>query len=383
MRRITDVFLTLLLVFLAGGTILRAQGVMDPGTLEEALYRYGFEQIHIREVEDSLEVFFEHRNFRNPKQSMAFAKRIIEDTGSDKPLILIPSYHNQPMGAYAGNQGSFRQLDVEQWGYFKKNNTKMGGYRFHFRIMPEVSARFGYYERPVQAKTNIIIDTRIYLLPGLSVQTGVLFPIQNSLDNQDMLPKLAPSQLTYFRHFMADHYFMASAGTFFSNRYGADFQYRYAPLESRWSVGVEVAYTGFYYLQSSQFYMENPNDWMLIGDVEYRTPIEDVSLKLSGGQFLYKDRGARLDMIKQFGNVDIGVFGALSKAGNTIGFQFAFPLYPGKILRGKKLELRTTEEFRWEYNYHNENSIVQGFRTGTPKLTDISRQYNGRFIRGY
>ncbi|AWW32594.1 hypothetical protein DN752_21940 [Echinicola strongylocentroti] len=382
MRRTTDFFIIVVLFFCGVGT-LYGQSLSDPDILEKVLYSHGFEQVHIREVGDSLEVFFEHRNFRNPKQSMEFATRIISDAGVDKSLVLIPSYHNQPMVAYNVGQGTFRRLAPEEWRYYKANNNKMAGYRFHFRIMPEVAARFGYYERPIQAKTNIIIDSRIYLLPGLSVQTGILIPVQNSLDNQDMLPKLAPSQLTFFKHWENDHFMMANIGTFFSNRYGADFQYRYAPVESRWSVGAGVAYTGFYYLQSSQFYMENPDDWMLIADVEYRTPIEDVSLKLSGGQFLYKDRGARLDVIKQFGNVDIGVFGALSKAGNTIGFQFAFPLYPGKILRGKKLELRTTEEFRWEYNYHNENSIVQGFRTGIPKLTDITRQYNGRFIRGY
>ena len=116
-------------------------------------------------------------------------------------------------------------------------------------------------------------------------------------------------------------------------------------------------------------------------DVEWRTGIENTSLKLSLGQFLYQDKGARIDLIKQFSAAEIGLFAAHTDIGTTGGFQFAFSLWPGKILRGKKLELRTTEEFRWEYTYNNEEPVARQFRIGMPRLADMLRNYNEAWIK--
>ncbi|WP_200980038.1 YjbH domain-containing protein [Echinicola sp. 20G] len=372
--------LGLLFGLLLGGRVLYAQDLDQAALWKAQLFEQGFEQIHIRENGDSIKVYFEHRNFRNPIHSMEYAQRVLGEV-EGKKVFFVPLYHNRPMGLYAANKGEVRALNEDEYSFYKAQN-RIGAYRFHFRIVPDVTARFGYYEQPVRTKTNVILDTRVYLLPGLSVQTGLLIPIQNSLDGQDLKHRWAPSQLTYFKQWQNVHYSLLSVGTFFSDRYGLDLQYRWAPLDKRWSLGLEVAYTGGYVIQGGQFYSGDLEDLMFLTDVEYRTPIEDISFRLTGGRFLYDDLGARLDMIKQFGNVDIGLFGSLSENGRTIGFQFAFPLFPGKILRGKKLELRTTEEFRWEYTYNNEQSVNRSFRLGMPKLGDITRQYNGFFIQG-
>lgn len=367
-------------LLLALGVRVFGQEQVSLADLEKALYHQGFEQVHIRERGDSLQVFFEHREFRNPKHSMEYASRILEQY-SPAGLSYVPLYHNQPMGEYAADRSWTAELTREDYRYFKANN-KFSDYRFHIRLVPSIAANFGYYDKPVRAKTSLILDTRWYFMEGISLQSGLLIPIQNSLDAQDLQPRLAPSQLSIFRHLARSHYAFLSLGTFFNNRYGGDLQYRFAPINGRWSFGAELALTGYYHIQDGKFYTEVMDDLMLTADVEYRTPIEDVSLKLMAGQFLYEDIGARLDMIKQFGNVDIGLFGSVSKAGTNIGFQFAFPLWPGKILRGRKVELRTTEEFRWEYSYNNEDLVNQSFRTGMPRLSDITRQYNGHFIRG-
>ena len=87
-----------------------------------------------------------------------------------------------------------------------------------------------------------------------------------------------------------------------------------------------------------------------------------------------------MDFIRQYGAVDIGFFAAQTKAGFNGGFQFAIPLFPGKLLRTQKVELRTTEEFRWEYGYNNEEIVGRNFRSGFPRLSDMSRQYHKAVI---
>jgi hypothetical protein len=352
-------------------------GAVQAQELEGKLWDAGFEQVHILESEDTVTIFFEHRLFRSPFHSLAYAGLVADES---RHVVWIPLYHNRPLGVYEGTNLRYRPMEVGEREAFKARNNLARGYRFHFRIMPDFSGRFGNFEEPFQTKTNVILDTRIYLLPGLSLQSGVLFPVENSLDAQEKNIRIAPSHLHYFTELLPAHYLSLTAGLFHFDRYGIDVQYRYAQLDKRWSIGLESGYTGYYFLPPGSIYTESPEDLSLLLDLEYRLPFENLSLRLSGGQFLFRDRGVRGDLIKQFGTLEVGFHAALTRAGTSAGFQVAFPLFPGKILRGKNVELRTTEEFRWEYTYNNEAAVARRYRLGTPRLADQLRQYNSLFI---
>lgn len=349
-------------------------------SIEETLFQAGFENVQVKKEKDTIKIFFEHREFRNPFHSMQYANLLLPQVDSvGKTLIYIPLYHNNPIGSYTPREFNFKALDVEDRAFFRAKNKPFKNYRFHLRVKPDIAARFGYYDHPFETKINLVIDSRIYLAPGLSLQTGILIPIENSLDNQDKSLRLAPSMIHYFTQPFPGHFLGVSAGSFYSDRYGLDFQYRYAPLASPWSFGLESGLTGYHWQNGGIFYTRELKDIYAVADVEYRLPFENLSIKLSGGQFLFEDKGIRTDLIKQYGAVDFGLFVSASEIGSTVGFQFAFSLFPGKIYRGKNLELRTTEEFRWEYSYNNEDPVARKYRLGMPRLSDMLRQYNSGF----
>lgn len=352
-------------------------GSLRAQQLREDLWDAGFEQVHVLESSDTVTIFFEHRLFRSPYHSLTYAGLVADES---RFVVWIPLYHNRPIGAYEGSSLAYRELKDEERAVFKARNNLAKGYRFHFRIMPDFSARFGNFDLPFQTKTNVILDSRIYLLPGLSLQSGVLFPLENSLDVQQMNIRVAPTHLHYFLELLPSHFLSLTGGLFHYDRYGIDLQYRYAPLGKRWSVGLESGYTGYYFLPPGSIYTEAPEDLNFVMDMEYRLPFENLSVRLSGGQFLFADRGVRGDLIKQFAALEVGFHAAFTQAGMTAGFQVAFPLFPGKILRSKKLELRTTEEFRWEYTYNNEALVARKYWLGTPRLADQLRQYNSMFV---
>ncbi len=355
-------------------------GTLQAQEMAEKLWDAGFEQVHVLEAADTVTIFFEHRPFRSPYHSLTYAGLVADES---RHVVWIPLYHNRPMGVYEGNDLRYRPLENEERESFKARNNLARGYRFQLRIMPDFSARFGNFDQPFQTKTNVILDTRIYLLPGLSLQSGVLFPLENSLDQQEMNIRVAPTHLHYFVELRPSHFLSLTGGLFHTDRYGLDLQYRYARLDKKWSVGLESGYTGYYFLPPGSIYTETPEDLSLILDLEYRLPVENLSVRLSGGQFLFRDCGVRGDLIKQFGTVEVGFHAALTQSGSTAGFQVAFPLFPGKVLRGKKVELRTTEEFRWEYTYNNEDVVARKYRLGTPRLVDQLRQYNSLFIQSF
>ena len=347
--------------------------------LQKRLFEAGFENVQVREEKDTLKIFFEHREFRSPYHSMTYADLLLSET-VEKELLWIPIHHNQPIGRYSAEEYKFSELTAADKAFFRRAN-ELSAYRFHFRIHPDFAARFGYYSDPFQIKFNMIVDTRIYLAPGLSLQTGVSVPIQNNLDAQDMNPRLAPTMLHWFSQPANSHFLAVSLGSFFYDRYGLDLQYRYAPLDSRWSFGLETGLTGFYWMNAGSFYSEELSAFHAIADAEVRLPFENLSLKLSAGQFLFEDKGARVDLIRQYGGAEIGLHAAVTDEGVSGGFQFAFSFWPGTILRTKKLELRTTEEFRWEYSYNNEDPVARSYRLGIPRLDDLLRRYNEEFVQ--
>lgn len=354
--------------------------VFSQESLEQKLFDQGFEQIIIYDSGDTLQVFFEHRLFRNPRQSMEFASKIIGEL-EGKVLVFVPVYHNVPVAKYNSSNFAYSKLSSNDLGLWNNQGNRIGNYRFHARVSPDFSARFGKFDDPFQNKTNLILDTRIYLFSGLSLHTGILFPLNNNLDAQEMNIRLSPSHLHLFKTFSNYHFLSIKGGLFFFDRYGLDIQYRYMPFSSPLSVGLESSVTGFYFFPKEGLYISGIDDLSLLIDIEYRLNfIPNVSVGLTFGQFLFRDRGMRFDLLRQYGNVDFGFFAAITGSGRNYGFQFAFPLFPGKLFRTNNVEIRTTEEFRWEYSYNNEDVVARRFRLGTPRLKDVIRQYHPSFI---
>lgn len=200
-------------------------GSLQAQELETKLWDAGFEQVHVLEATDTVTIFFEHRIFRTPYHSLVYAGLVADES---RHVVWVPLYHNRPMGVYEGNDLRYRPVDDREREAYKEKNNLARGYRFHFRIMPDFSARFGNFDQPFQTKTNVILDTRIYLLPGLSLHSGVFFPLENSLDAQEMNIRVAPSHLHYFLELIPSHFLSLTGGLFHYDRYGVDFQYRFA-----------------------------------------------------------------------------------------------------------------------------------------------------------
>ena len=361
MRRNSYLFIVLFLISLS----FYAQD------LKEALYEEGFENVLVNDEDDTLKIFFELREFRSPYHSMRFANDIASSFVEGKTIEWIPLHHNIPIGKYSS--------DLE---FYNKNNKPFKNYRFNIRIRPFVAARFGYYSSPFETIFDGIIDTRVYLAKGLSAQTGLVIPIQNSLNNTSMEPRIAPSMISYFTQFTPGHFANISYGTYHNDRYGLDVQYRYGLPSKNWSVGIEAGLTGFYYQDGFQdIIFSNMSKIHFLADIEYHLPIENLNVRASVGQFIFQDFGGRVDLIKQFGLVDVGLFGTYTQNGATAGFQFAIPVFPGNIFKTKKVQLRTTEEFRWEYTYNNEDRVGLKYRMGSPRLVDVLRQYRVDFIQ--
>ncbi len=325
-------------------------------------------------------VYYEQRLYRNPFIGLHEMRKVVKDSSIRD---FVPLMQGIPIAKYRlgptleilplseQERLSYRALSV--FPYQRRD------YKFDFWIQPVFAARFGNFLKPVRSNASILLQSQVYLLPGLTLYWGVLFPITNELDNRPQIVRPAPVFLNKF-YAKKDHFLSASLGFFHNDKYGLNVQYRRVDFNKPWSYGLEVGVTGNYYYPRGGIYYDQLYELLLLADVAYCFRPLDLTLKLTGGQFLWNDKGVRFDFIRQFANVEIGLFAFMTQNGSTAGFNFAVPIPPGKIIQGKKVRLRTTEEFRWEYLYAGTFKIGERYQVGY-QLDQRLRQYHQFYLQ--
>ncbi len=324
-------------------------------------------------------IYYEQRLYRNPLVGMLELANALPIPAINE---LVPLFQGVPIARYQlgamGNTTTIPTSERQEWQKTHPFNSR--NYKFDFRLQPEFVAQFGFREQTVESKTNLLLQSQLFLSRGLVLNWGILFPIVNQLDNQALNVRPAPIFLNQFLALDGVNFVSLSAGLFYNDQYGVNAQYRHADLTKNWSFGVEAGYTGFYFFPKNGFYYQAPEHLLLLADVAYRIPTRDVTLKLSGGQYMYQDRGVRFDFIRQMGSVEVGFYAAKTVNGGTGGFNFAIPIPPGRIAQTQRVRLRTTDEFRWEYAYSRGYNIGNRYRVGY-QLDALLRQYHGSYIK--
>ncbi len=324
-------------------------------------------------------VVYEQRLYRNPMTAMrAISRSSIANAGT----TLVPLVQGVPIAQYRLSPAFSTRLLTRQdrIAYADAVPFSRRAYKLDFRLQPEFTANFGNRDRSVQSKTNILLQSQVYIRRGLVLNWGIVFPIVNDLDNQALNVRPAPIFLNQFLAINRADFMSISAGLFYTDRYGLNVQYRHADLNSPWSYGLETSLTGFYFFPKDGFYYQSPTDLMLLADLAYRIGRHNVTLKVSGGQYLFNDRGGRIDFIRQFPNVEVGFFATKTGNGSTAGFNFAIPIPPGRIAQTQRVRLRSTEEFRWEYNYSRGYNIGSRYKVGY-QLDALLRQYHNSYLK--
>ena len=80
----------------------------------------------------------------------------------------------------------------------------------------------------------------------------------------------------------------------------------------------------------------------------------DVELNVTGGRFIHGDRGARVDLLRHFGETDFGFFAIKSNEGAVGGFRISLPLPVERQLRPARFRPVTVPAFPFEYREDQE-----------------------------
>jgi hypothetical protein len=370
--------------------------------LVSALMKSGFENIAVVLEDQHLIVTYENRRYRD---ELAAAEEVISHIFALFPeeieVTLIPQNRKIPLiamtlavnqsGAGPANGKSARagdwsgmHVDLEFDAAWKKLQTLApviaSTWKIDLVVHPQFHALFGNYGNPVRSQINIAPALNTSLWKGMSLCAQLIIPLQNELEKEG--DHVRPGLLTINQTLRLPRNVFASAsvGYFTKNRYGLDVETQKYFFNGKASVGANFGYTGYAsYLQSVWRYSTIDRLTMLL-NAEFRFPQVDLSLRATYGKFLYQDVGWRVNLMRQFREVDFGFFLMRSASEMNTGFHFSVPLFPRKHLGTRALRIKTADYFPWEYRYKGIPDNGELYDTGN-HLEGFMKRLNPSYVR--
>ena len=245
-------------------------------------------------------------------------------------------------------------------------------YKIDVSIAPVIFADFG--DEFDIFRTQFGLAPQInYLFPfGLSADVQWIFPIQNDFERRlGFSNRPGHISLSYTKSFKPDHMFVATVGTFQNRQIGAGVDYiirsghEYfggaANLSAAYVYEDRVLYKGpFDYVSAAIWWM-------------HAFPRYDLWTRVSLERFLFDDYGSRVEVFRQFGNNEMGLYLTASAGGFNGGLQWALPLFPKAFYKNDYMQVRPASQFLFTYEYRrNQNNgaslvkyrqIERAFRT--------------------
>lgn len=338
-------------------------------------YSAGFDAPEIRQSGSTLHLSGEQYRYRDPREAVDRANRILMNTLPQgvETLSVTQMRNHLPMVTTETQVASLRQrlegypigqekplvqrrvepVDFSAWG----RGYRIRESRFSYSLSPTLAQSLGGPEDFYMFQVGMLASASYWLTDGWLIDGGVFANLYNNYDkfNSSLLPadSTLPRVRTHIRDYVANDVYVSNLQSNAIRRLGSGFygqlyggyletmyggvggEVLYRPLDASWALGVDVNYV-------------KQRDWNnMMRFTDYAAPtgfitaywnppqVNSVLMKLSVGQYLAKDKGATLDIARRFDSgITVGVWAAKSnvskedygEGGFSKGFYVSVPL---------------------------------------------------------
>lgn len=370
--------------------------------LTESLVEIGFENVEVFESFDTLNVFYENRRYRFEPRALANVLHTIYHTIDNKDVVVqvvilknrVPIlklsldfknyelYLNDSIDGQEFLNSISASLNVD--GIETHSSaTSSSFYKVDLAVIPTWSAKFGNFDNPVESNINLIPELNSTLAKGLTFKGQIIIPVQNDFFFVAERETIRPGNITLNQFVgLIDNFYLNVTGGFFDkNRAGLNFDVKKAFIEGRFEVGANIGFTGYYSFTGIQteFYDKQKYLTVLL-NTQYRYNPYDLLIRLEIGNYLYNVPAVQFEVLRQFGEVEIGFFAFATKDDYDGGFRFSIPIPPGKYTKLNWFRVRPSKAFSWRYRAKGfpQNGVT--YNTGY-SLTEELKDYNPDFVK--
>jgi len=212
-------------------------------------------------------------------------------------------------------------------------------------------------------------DLLIYLTPGVKwtfgnhwqVEGGALIPIVNQYGPHCKYVKINVAAIS--KEFAVGKHWRSkiSGGIFTDERYGIDYKTQYQ-FTSWLAVNAEIGLTGLLSMRGE--WEASPMTRLTFGiGPEFWLSRWQTTIKLHGGRYVLGDYGGRLDAMRHFKHVSVGVYGQYSQMTDlNAGFKVVIMLPPYKR-SCRRVHFRPASNFLLSFNTQADNKGNLTYRT--------------------
>ena len=369
---------------------LRAQ--VPPGIRSENitgdLIKKGYENIRVASRNDTLYIGLENRVWRWEPRAAAEVLKVVmpsADSGAVVSLTLLRTgipvttlvvsrkqYDNLLAGRVtpAGFTDSVVAL-LSDRGYrssvARQHRANPSFNKVDVVIAPQVKFQFGNFTHPLEVQFNVAPAVQISFLKGMSLTAQVIFPVYNNLLSDPEGNTIRPGVVVLSQAFRLPYQFFTtvSAGYFTRNRYGVNGEVRKFLFNGKMGVGATLGYTGQVQLVEGMFTYTPVDVFTWFCDASWRFAPCDMTIRAGYGGFIDGDRGWRVDVSRQFGEVSIGFFAMRTGGLVNGGFNFIVPLPPRRYGTKNHIRVRPASYVPWEYRAKGLPSYGRSYTTGS------------------
>jgi hypothetical protein len=388
----------------------RSVGTVE-GRIQSALIRHGFENVAVIQDSASIVVTYENRLYRFEARAIREVLNLVaKEAESSARIVLIPQNRGVPLVAVSvdsnvrslagyGNSGEGNApagievtLDVESYWKKLKNRLRVNSSTMKADIFvhPQFIARFGNIHDFIESQINLAPAVETSAWKGMSLSAQWIFPLQNELGYEGDYGRPGCLTLNQTVRLPSNTFISGTLGYFSAHRYGGDLEVKKFWKNGRWAAGVNAGCTAFAAYLKHVWYYSDRADWTYFLSGQYRFSKLDLTLKATWGKFIYHDKGVRLDVSRQFDEVDVGFFILRTGEGRNGGFSFSIPIFPSKRLSPGRVRISPAPYFPWSYwykgmtdyglQYQTQNNVDGFFKKLNPDF--VKSQFFGyAFIR--
>jgi len=353
--------------------------------LECDLLQSGFENVSVVLEDGNMVVAYENRVFRHEiraiRQVMAILFPVVRQ---NIDVTLISQNRGIPLAAISMTANECLRLsnaeisdeelasaidislDVYQiWQKMRKSQKENAAiYKFDIVIHPQFKALFGDFDNRTKAQINLAPKMNTALWRGILLSAQLIIPLYNELDEEEDHWRPGLLTINQILRLPRNTFISATLGYFTRDRYGTDLEIRKYFADGKLVIGANVGYTGYAsYLERTWRY-SNIDYLTAFFDVECRFSQFDLTLSAMYGRYLFRDKGWRFSVLRQFGEVGIGFFALKTERGGNAGLSLCIPISPSRYSPARRIRLRSAEELSLEYRYKSLPESGVQYETG-------------------
>jgi len=333
--------------------------------LQQCLISKGFENIRFRFGNNNqILIEYENRRYRYELKAMGVMLDCIhEHLANFYTYIIAPKNRNVPIvyievaakdfcdfkeGSISAEEFSQKLIIHQTFSskikhyFYKTELVNSSFFRFDLVLSPGLKVQFSRPQDPAQMQFNFAPSIESTLANGLYLKSQYLFPFYNEFQSKEATSRLESVYLNQFVRLPALQFLSISLGQFEMGYRGISGEFCKIFYDRKFAIATKldlVSHTDDYSLH------------YLVRMKYYFTTV-DFSIEACWGHFLYHDDTWRINLLRSFGELDMGFMGTWNhEIGLLTGLVLNVP-FPGSQ-KGTPRDVRvvTPNTFSWRYRY--------------------------------